>query len=601
MDRFGGEFLLKFEHVKRYMQSGQIRQRLAEFAEATARPRRWAETAEALLTAPLDCRQPQLAHRRQEAQELLAELPDVEAGLKTAGKLIQLLGEDVSPEKQQEMTQTLRELRESVSDGQAGCQQQADVCAQSADRLAAAGRGQAEVFAWLDELSKLLDGPAPATETVLSRQLYCRSLLDSTTKIVSGLLEAARAVPALDTTQLEREQAAVSGRFAELTAGAERMQQAAERGVTEWLELPTVWKSADQLADSRQQQQRAVQRLEEQRPRVLAAVQRGRDLSRDLSQAPALLPEALEQLELVWAESNAEVIQRLDSATETERLWTELADRRADLQCALATHRSALDAAADTAEPGPALAELAAHVQTQQPERAQQMQQRLQQIAQQLGGRLAPEAAQQLKQQVDESDADVAAVSEQLQQKMDNLTSAAQTWAQVSDRVEVVRLGLQSAQRSQQRLSTLDMPPETRRQQLQLLTQQLQQHAEERQQLNELMDTLQSEGYDGGQFRSELAILGDTLQHMSEAAAQQRAVLEDEYKHWHTYQEQVGELVPWLDWAEEKVAADLPRPAELEEAAQILQQCQHFEDQVCRQGAGRQGDSGRECPDGSGV
>ncbi|XP_043244080.1 nesprin-1-like [Amphibalanus amphitrite] len=906
-----------FKHVKRYMQSGQIRQRLAEFSEATARPRRWAETAEALLTAPLDCRQPQLAHRRQEAQELLAELPDVEADLKTAGKLIQLLGEDVSPEKQQEMTQTLRELRESVSDGQAGCQQQADVCAQSADRLAAAGRGQAEVSAWLDELSKLLDGPAPATEagqvaqradqlqTVLSRQLYCRSLLDSTTKIVSGLLEAARAVPALDTTQLEREQAAVSGRFAELTAGAERLQQelssssdawrrfeAAERGVTEWLEVaeqllteradteaaveqhkrvfyeapterltelsecgrelfeslppearepvkatvarlhdrwqrtvergpahlarlevlatlsqlsqqltelerhladedhaihrggelaqlaerhrstvqpladrigekladaretcqqlgsqdrevvtqlrsledrwrhlqrrsdsvssqleqmsarwseyeqrrqqtadwlsaveqslqtdidtvdspqqlqntrdqfqavfgelaqrkqtmrwlvstldalvtsvpgpeaetqrqqlselvmrykelvprlettavrldglakchsyrveideivrvlyearaesaavPTVWESADQLADSRQQQQRAVQRLEEQRPRVLAAVQRGRDLSRDLSQAPALLPEALEQLELVWAESNAEVIQRLDSATETERLWTELADRRADLQCALATHRSALDAAADTAEPGPALAELAAHVQTQQPERARQMQQRLQQIAQQLGGRLAPEAAQQLKEQVEESDADVAAVSEQLQQKMDNLTSAAQTWAQVSDRVEAVRLGLQSAQRSQQRLSTLDMPPETRRQQLQQLTQQLQQHAEERQQLNELMDTLQSEGYDGGQFRSELAILGDTLQHMSEAAAQQRAVLEDEYKHWHAYQEQVGELVPWLDWAEEKVAADLPRPAQLEEAAEILQQCQHFEDQ----------------------
>ena len=37
--------------------------------------------------------------------------------------------------------------------------------------------------------------------------------------------------------------------------------------------------------------------------------------------------------------------------------------------------------------------------------------------------------------------------------------------------------------------------------------------------------------------------------------------------------------MPWLDWAEEKVAADLPRPAQLEEATEILQQCQHFEDQ----------------------
>ena len=42
---------------------------------------------------------------------------------------------------------------------------------------------------------------------------------------------------------------------------------------------------------------------------------------------------------------------------------------------------------------------------------------------------------------------------------------------------------------------------------------------------------------------------------------------------------QVGDLVPWLDWAEEKVAADLPRPAQLQEATEILQQCQDFEDQ----------------------
>ena len=32
------------------------------------------------------------------------------------------------------------------------------MCAQAADRLAAAGRGQAEVSAWLDELGALLDG-----------------------------------------------------------------------------------------------------------------------------------------------------------------------------------------------------------------------------------------------------------------------------------------------------------------------------------------------------------------------------------------------------------------------------------------------------------
>ena len=79
--------------------------------------------------------------------------------------------------------------------------------------------------------------------------------------------------------------------------------------------VPTTWESADQLGDSRLQQQRAVQRLEEQRPRVLAAVQRGRDLHRDLTGAPAILPEALEQLETAWAQSNAEIIQRLDSAT----------------------------------------------------------------------------------------------------------------------------------------------------------------------------------------------------------------------------------------------------------------------------------------------
>ena len=51
-------------------------------------------------------------------------------------------------------------------------------------------------------------------------------------------------------------------------------------------------------------------------------------------------------------------------------------------------------------EPGPALAELSAHVQTCQPERARQMQSRLQQIAEQLSGRLIPDAARQLTKQV---------------------------------------------------------------------------------------------------------------------------------------------------------------------------------------------------------
>ena len=56
------------QHVQRYMRSGQIRQRLSEFAEATGRPRRWLERAETLLAAPLACQQPQLADRRREIQ-----------------------------------------------------------------------------------------------------------------------------------------------------------------------------------------------------------------------------------------------------------------------------------------------------------------------------------------------------------------------------------------------------------------------------------------------------------------------------------------------------------------------------------------------------
>ena len=85
---------------------------------------------------------------------------------------------------------------------------------------------------------------------------------------------------------------------------------------------------------------------------------------------------------------------------ETERLWTELADRQAELEGVLSAHRSALAATAEAGQPGPALAQLEAHVQTQQPERARETQRRLQQIAEQLSGRLAPDAAQQLQTQV---------------------------------------------------------------------------------------------------------------------------------------------------------------------------------------------------------
>ena len=52
-----------------------------------------------------------------------------------------------------------------------------------------------------------------------------------------------------------------------------------------------------------------------------------------------------------------------------------------------------------------------------------------------------------------------------------------------------------------------------------------------------------TEGYDAGQLSSELAILADTLEHMQQTADQQRAVLEEEYRHWNTYQQQVRQRV----------------------------------------------------------
>ena len=73
-------------------------------------------------------------------------------------------------------------LAEAVSVRQTACQQQADVCAQAADRLAAAGRAQAEVSGWLDELAALLDGggntPAADAAQLADRaeQLQVRSL-----------------------------------------------------------------------------------------------------------------------------------------------------------------------------------------------------------------------------------------------------------------------------------------------------------------------------------------------------------------------------------------------------------------------------------------
>ncbi|XP_037072795.1 nesprin-1-like [Pollicipes pollicipes] len=206
---------LLFKHVQRYMQSGQIRQRLAEFGQLTARPGRWTERATAGLAAPLPCRQGELLQRRHLAQSLLDEFAEVEADLKAANKMIQMLGDDISEEKQQQMCQTLKQLKDAADAQQTRCQQQLAGCAQAADRLAAAERGQAEVADWLDELAAVLDEHQPPTaadqlssradvlQAVLARQVYCRSLLDTTVKIVSGLLEAVRPLQTVDTAQLE--------------------------------------------------------------------------------------------------------------------------------------------------------------------------------------------------------------------------------------------------------------------------------------------------------------------------------------------------------------------------------------------------------------
>lgn len=99
------------------------------------------------------------------------------------------------------------------------------------------------------------------------------------------------------------------------------------------------------------------------------------------------------------------------------------------------------------------------------------------------------------------------------------------------------------------------------------------------------------DGPDAAEIRKRVAaVRGEVAQVRAEALQQSRAV-ETDLQQWQRYQAALGEIRPWLEQAEVRVAAGvqrLQRPGSLAEAEDLLQQAKLFEKQVAERLTGLQ-------------
>lgn len=72
----------------------------------------------------------------------------------------------------------------------------------------------------------------------------------------------------------------------------------------------------------------------------------------------------------------------------------------------------------------------------------------------------------------------------------------------------------------------------------------------------------------------------EEVKQVKAAAAQQARAVETDLQQWQRYQAALGEVRPWLDQAEVRVASVAQRPGSLAEAQDLMQQAKVFETQV---------------------
>lgn len=331
------------------------------------------------------------------------------------------------------------------------------------------------------------------------------------------------------------------------------------------------------------QQEAAVTQLDAQRPNIISMLQRGRELAKD-PHAPVFVSEQVANLETGWNKAYNMTLEKLNKLKATQKVWQNYKDQKKEivelleraereLKQVKGKHSRAKDIAnelRDKQELSKAL-----RIATEE------LLKKLRELCQTLCTMTAPERKPLLQKEVTEVERRLQVTLETVQDRVVFLEQLNGRWTRFnSDLGELRDWTRHNAPAMVHALQSAELGPQERLASTQLLQRQIDQKAE-------LLDVLDGQAQElvqedeanleAQQLRGEINSLKESLRSLKFSAEAAEHAMESSVACYEKHAAVAGIIKPWLEKAQLRTAAGIPKPINLQDAEDQLQQAKMFQ------------------------
>ncbi|XP_055711373.1 muscle-specific protein 300 kDa isoform X7 [Phlebotomus papatasi] len=332
-----------------------------------------------------------------------------------------------------------------------------------------------------------------------------------------------------------------------------------------------------------QEQQYAINQLDQQRPNIVSMLQRGKDLSKDVH-APSFVTVEVKSLESGWKEAYNESIDKLKTLKDTQQVWNEYTDQKSEIINLLGNAETELRSITplqtdpkNVSSDLKAKRDLNAHLQHV----SKQMIERLRELSENLIPLTATEKQPQLSKDVAELEKQFSRTMDHVKERVEYLEDYSHKWNDYKERLaELQAWAAQTAPQLIESLQSVDLTPEEKTAKMMSIQQML---SEKMRQLDLLgsdaSDLAPKEGNMGEakRLKNEVHRLQETFSAISRNFENKSNIIQHDLTNWQKYQAELKEIKPQIENIEIKMNVSAPKPVSLQEAVLLQQQAKQFE------------------------
>ncbi|GAB0095245.1 nesprin-1 [Sergentomyia squamirostris] len=332
-----------------------------------------------------------------------------------------------------------------------------------------------------------------------------------------------------------------------------------------------------------QEQQYAINQLDQQRPNIVSMLQRGKDLSKDIH-APAFVTAEVKSLESGWKEAYNESIDKLKTLKDTQQVWNEYTEQKNEIISLLGNAETELRSITplqtdpkNVSSDLKAKRDLNAHLQHV----SKQMIERLCELSDNLIPLTATEKQPQLTKDIAELEKQFTRTIDHVQERVEYLEDYSQKWNDYKDRLaELQAWAAQTAPHLIESLQSVDLTPEEKKAKMLSMQQMLSVKMKQLDLLgSDASDLAPKEGNLGEakRLKNEVHKLQETFSAINRNFDTKAQAIQHDLANWQKYQAELKEIKPQIENIEIKMNVSAPKPVSLQEAVLLQQQARQFE------------------------